>query len=535
MYALVSGLCLVATLTAVQAPPPQEALRIRVEQLHDAPATIVRGARLLRPDAVVHFFEGRNFQPAWEGGRARDVVEAVRDIEQDGLTPREYHLPLLEAALASPPGSAVERADIEILLTDAVAALIDHVRFGKVRPATLDRRWNVDPRAGTPSLETFLAQVAAASSVTAAIDELKPSHFVYRGLKQQLAARRQDVDRGGWAVVPPGAALTPGTTDPRVVLVRQRLVASGELASGEGDAEYDEGLAAAVRRFQEEHRLTPDGIVGRATLAAMNVTAAARVDQVRVNLERARWVLGGLSDSFVLVNLPAFKAYVIRDRKNIWEARVQVGRAGRQTPAFRADMQYLVFNPDWTVPPTIAAQDVIAPMKKGVNAIARKRLMILDRQGRRVSPESIDWANVTRANFPYTLRQAPGPDNALGRVKFIFPNEHAIFLHDTPSQELFSADERLFSSGCIRVEHALDLAAVLLEGQDEWDREAVQRAVESGKTETVFLKTPLQVLIVYWTVTVGASGESRYARDVYNLDGRLRQALDAQPGPPAAR
>lgn len=535
MHALASCLCLVATLTGVQAPPPQEALRIRVEQLHDAPATTIRGVRLLRPDAVVHFYEGRNFQPAWEGGRAGGVLQAIRDIEQDGLSPRHYHLTELEAALASTPGSAAERADVEILLTDAVAALIDHVRFGKVFPATLDRRWNVDPRAGTPPLESFVAQVAEQSSVTAAIDGLKPSHFVYRGLKQQLAARRQDVARGGWPVLPTGTALQPGTTDPRVLLVRKRLAASGELASGEGSATFDEGLAAAVRRFQQEHRLTPDGIVGRATLAAMNVTAAARVDQVRVNLERARWVIGGLSDSFVLVNLPAFKAYVIRDRKHIWETRVQVGRAGRQTPAFRADMQYLVFNPDWTVPPTIAAQDVIAPMKRGVNAIARKRLMILDRQGRRVSPASIDWANVTRANFPYTLRQAPGPDNALGRVKFVFPNEHAIFLHDTPSQELFSADERLFSSGCIRVEHALDLAALLLEGQEGWDRDTVQRAVDSGKTETVFLKTPLQVLIVYWTVTVGAGGESRYARDVYNLDGRLRQALDTPSAPAAAR
>ena len=190
-------------------------------------------------------------------------------------------------------------------------------------------------------------------------------------------------------------------------------------------------------------------------------------------------------------------------------------------------MQYLVFNPDWTVPPTIASQDVIAPMRRGDNAIARKRLMIFDRQGRRVSPDAIDWASASRRNFPYTLRQAPGPDNALGRVKFIFPNEHSIFLHDTPSRELFSADERMFSSGCIRVENPLDFAAKLLEGEEGWDAESIQQAVASGKTETVFLKTPLPVLIVYWTVSVGAAGESRYARDVYNLYGRLRRALDA--------
>jgi murein L,D-transpeptidase YcbB/YkuD len=256
----------------------------------------------------------------------------------------------------------------------------------------------------------------------------------------------------------------------------------------------------------------------------MNVSAGARADQIRVNLERARWVLDGLSDSFLFVNLPAFKAYVIRDRKNVWETRTQIGRAARQTPTFRADLRYLVFNPDWTVPPTILAQDVLAGMRAGENTIARKKLAILDRQGRRVDPASIDWSAAAPGNFPYTLRQPPGADNALGRVKFIFPNEHTIFLHDTPSQELFAADQRTFSSGCIRVEHALDLASVLLAGEG-WTRETVQQAVDAGRTQTVFLQAPLQVLIVYWTVSVGATGDVRFARDVYNRDARVLRAL----------
>jgi L,D-transpeptidase YcbB len=264
----------------------------------------------------------------------------------------------------------------------------------------------------------------------------------------------------------------------------------------------------------------------------MNVTPAARVDQIRVNLERARWVLGGLSDTFLLVNLPAFKVYLIRNGKNVWETRAQVGRAGRQTPSFRADMRYIVFNPDWTVPPTILAQDVLGAMRKGENAIAKKRLTILDRQGRTVAADTIDWATATPATFPYTLRQPPGPDNALGRVKFIYPNEHSIFLHDTPSQELFRADERTFSSGCIRVENPLALAAVLLEGQDDWNPGTIQQVLDTGKTKTVFLTQPLPVLTVYWTVSVGASGELRYARDVYSLDGGVLRALNATGGRP---
>jgi murein L,D-transpeptidase YcbB/YkuD len=520
-------LLIAAGLGVSQGLPPSEPLRLRVEQLHEDKGRTVRGVRLLEPDAVSHFFQFRNFTPAWQGAAPDQILQAIRDIEQDGLVPRDYHLSAIESLRAAPAESPGRDADLQLLLTDAVAALVSHVRFGKVRPSTLDRRWNMDPRAGAPPLEVFLADVAAAPSPSVAIDAFKSPHFIYRGLKQALAAHRSVAAGGGWPAVPPGAALKPGVRNPRIAAVRKRLAATGELAAASGSDEYDEALVLAVKRFQERHRLTTDGSIGKATLDAMNVTAASRVDQIRVNLERARWVLGGLSDTFLLVNLPAFKVYLIRSGKNVWETRTQVGKAGRQTPAFRADMRYVVFNPDWTVPPTILAQDVLGAMRKGENAIARKKLTILDRQGRAVPADSIDWATATPRTFPYTLRQPPGPGNALGRVKFIFPNEHAIFLHDTPSQELFRADERTFSSGCIRVENPLQLAAVLLEGQDDWNSAKIQQVVDTGRTETVFLKQPLPVLIVYWTVSVGASGELRYARDVYRLDGVVLRALNA--------
>jgi murein L,D-transpeptidase YcbB/YkuD len=517
-----------------QTPTADNAIRQLVEQARITPATGVRGTQLLQPDAVATFFETRAFTAAWRlPDGAAQMIKAIRAIEQDGLTPDDYHLKTITAALEaqtktpSPESAAL----LQILIADAAAAMIDHVRYGRVRPASLDKRWNVDPRIGAPPLDVTLDQLARSSALDAGVEALKPNHFIYTGLKQQLARMRGLAAAGGWPTVTPGASIKPGATDPRVALVRKRLAVTGELraSSAVDSTTYDADLEAAVKDFQAHHRLTDDGVIGRGTIDAMNVSADARAAQLRVNLERARWVVGGLRDSFVLVNLPAFKAYVIRDRTNVWETRTQIGREARKTPTFRADMKYVVLNPDWTVPPTILAQDVLTGMKKGQNTIAKKKLTILDAQGRKIDPATIDWQSATRANFRYTLRQPPGDDNALGRVKFIFPNEYSIFLHDTPSQDLFASDQRTFSSGCIRVANALDLARVLLEGQrtrpDGWTADRIQQTIEGGQPQTVFLDDPLPVLIVYWTASIGAGGDLRLAKDVYGLDPPLLRAL----------
>jgi L,D-transpeptidase YcbB len=373
----------------------------------------------------------------------------------------------------------------------------------------------------------LLAQVVAAPTPGDAIESLKPSHFIYVGLKKELARFRTIAAAGGWPQVPVGTSLKPGARDPRVIAVRKRLTSTGELPSNTSPQSdvYDPEVEAAVKRFQEHHRLTAEGTIGRMTLDAMNTSVASRVGEIRINLERARWVVGGLSNSLLLVNLPAFKVYYIHDGKNVWESRTQIGKQARETPAFRADLRYIVFNPDWMVPPTILEEDILGGMRKGQNPIARKGLTMLDRHGNPVDPGSINWAEATPRNFAYTLRQPPGPENALGRVKFIFPNTYSIFLHDTPSRELFGADKRTFSSGCIRVEHPLDLALMLLE-DNGWTKERIQTVLDAGASETVFLKQPLPVLIVYWTVSVGASGDLRFARDVYDLDASLLRVLD---------
>ena len=339
-------LCVISLTVDAQVSPSgglPETLRARIEAVREAPAApVVRGSRLLQPRAVAAFFEGRAFKPAWTGPQDPEaVLAAIRRVGEDGLTPADYHLAAIESLLAarSKAASAEAEADLQVLLTDAVAALVDNVRYGKVQPVTLDPRWNVNPRVGTPALETTLAELEAAAAPAGAIDSLKPSHFIYAGLKKELGRLREVAKAGGWAIVPPGPPLKPGARDPRVTLIRKRLAATGDLPLSVplDNAAYDKDVATAVKLFQERHRFTADGTVGKMTLDALNVSVASRIDQVRINLERARWVVGGLSDSFLLVNLPAFKAYFIRDRKNVWETRAQVGKQARETMSLRLD------------------------------------------------------------------------------------------------------------------------------------------------------------------------------------------------------
>ncbi len=487
----------------------------------------VRGELLYSPSTTKEFYLARGFRPAWSSsGRAAAIVKAIDDIRLDGLTPGDYHrdpIAKLLAARSDSAGPALE-ADLDVLLTDALARMLDHVSYGRVRPVSLDPRWNVNPRDGAPPPGEALAKIAAATDVAAAFEAAKPRHFIYRGLVEALAQLREIEAGGGWPVVRTGGALRPGAADPRVPSVRARLRASGEYTANAGADSllYDPALAKAVALFQRRHRLIDDRIVDAGTVAAMNVSVADRIGQVRVNLERARWVISGLADDFLLVNLPAFKAYLIRGGRNVWETRTQIGKEARQTPTFRSDMKTVVFNPDWTVPPTILAEDVLEGMRRGDNPLARKHLVVLDDKGREVDPATIDWKSATPEHFPYTLRQPPGEDNALGRVKFLFPNPHSIYLHDTPSRDLFDAESRTLSSGCIRVEHPLDLAERLL----SWPRSKIDEALAGGETRNVAIDPPLPVLIVYWTVSVGVSGEVRYMRDVYDLDGPVLAALD---------
>lgn len=524
--------CLLALVVAgcASGPPTAEVAR---SIARDRGAATLAGEPLTRTRAVARFYAARQSQPAFVR-HADDVVAAIRGVAADGLDPADYHLAAIQKLLDARglgARTAPREAELDVLLADAVANVADDLRYGRVPPASVNPEWNDDPRDDAPPLENTLAEIAKAGSVRRAIDAQRPDHFIYRGLVNELARLRRIAAGGGWPAVPAGRAIRPGASDPRVATVRRWLGISGELA-GRAPADstrYDAALARAVLLFQARHRIDTTAVIDRATVTAMNVPVQDRIGQVRANLERARWVLGGSGiggDDFMLVNLPAFKAYLIRANRNVWESRTQIGEEAMQTPTFRAKIRTVVFNPDWTVPPTVLDKDIFEDMRSGKNVIDEKGLVITDAHDNVVDPATIDWNAADPTHFPYTIRQPAGDDNALGKVKFLFPNKYSIYLHDTPNRSLFEADKRTFSHGCIRIEHPLELAAILLQGQGDWTPEKIQQVVASDSTRNVAVAHPLPILIVYWTVSVGASGEVRYADDAYALDPPLLAALD---------
>ena len=376
----------------------------------------------------------------------------------------------------------------------------------------------------TASLEAAIE----AESIEAHLERFAPQLPFYSGLKKALAKYRAIALNGGWPTVPSGESLKPGMVDPRVVTLRERLTASGDMQST-GAAEpalFDGEVAEGVARFQWRHGLEADGIVGRRTLAAMNVSVDERIDQIRVNLERGRWVAQDIPDEFIVVDIAGFRARLVRDGVTVWDERVQVGKPFRKTPVFRSKMSYLEMNPTWTVPPTILDKDILPKLRQDLAYLADKNMRVLDYEGNEVDPTTLDWAAYNGRNFPYLLRQGPGPENALGRIKFMFPNEHLVYLHDTPSKSLFERNQRAFSSGCIRIENPFRLAELLLGDERRWGQDEILEVIESGETRRVNLPHKVPVLLLYWTVAVDQEDRVLFKPDLYERDGRVLEALN---------
>jgi murein L,D-transpeptidase YcbB/YkuD len=488
--------------------------------------------------ALPQFYGQRGYLPAWIDDHgpttlASDLLTALVQSADEGLQPRHYHVATIEALLAlareplAPPDPR-RLAELDLLLTDAFLIYGAHLAGGSVDAAAIDVEWPTHPRERNLTLR--LEGGLASGRVAEVLWDLRPREEGYRRLRGALAALRRLETAGGWPQVPPGPKLQPGDADPRVAFLRQRLRVTGELREVGSVTEvlFDEPLTEAVKAFQRRHGLEPDAVVGAETLAALNIPVAARTRQAILNLERWRWLPRDLGRRYLLVNIAAFQLTLVEDGRPVLEMKAVVGRDYRRTPVFSDRIAYLVLSPYWNVPPRIAVEDKLPLIRKDPGYLAKQHLRVFRGWGadsEEVDPQTVDWGSLSKANFPLRLRQDPGPWNALGELKFMFPNPYDVYLHGTPDRHLFARSRRSFSSGCIRIENPVDLAVHLLRDDPRWTRGAILEGIERRAEQTVPLKQPLPIHLLYWTAWVAEDGTMHFRNDIYQRDDRLVTAL----------
>ncbi|WP_130930982.1 L,D-transpeptidase family protein [Pseudomonas sp. Sample_24] len=543
MVFLISGTALAETSPIMPVTPPTgplaaapddvvgQSIQAALEPLQSSFPPLLTSRKHQRLDVgrvVMDFYSHRNFRAAWTDGRDfSQLLKSLNETEIDGLVPTDFHVAELaqaQLAIQTTAPTPAQSAAFDLAATRTYITALLQLRRGKVDPARLDFHWNfdpvgVDPREDVNSFFTALND----HDVARAFAQAPPQEAVYRSMRVALAQLRQVRDSGGWPKVTEGQSLKPGMDGVAVMQLRSRLAAGGYLEPHNGKrTDYDDKVIAAVKKYQIEQYLGADGVAGAATLAALNVPVEARIDQVRVNMERARWLLYKLQGTFVVVDIAGYKVALYRDGQPIWRSRVQVGKPFRSTPVFQSEITYVTFNPTWTVPPTILVKDMLPKIQQNPGYLAANRIRALDREGNVLDPSGIDWYNARGI----TLRQDAGPENSLGQVVIRFPNDYAIYLHDTPHRELFAKSMRATSSGCIRVENPLQLVELLFNDPVRWNSEGIKKQLANGKTENIKLPVKVPVLLAYWTVDLSNDGRVTFKPDVYGYDSPVLRRLN---------
>ena len=484
------------------------------------------------------FYDRRENRPAWvtddgAGRGAADGLQLLRSAREHGLVAADYGESQIAQSIAALEQSkdkqdAPERlqplAELDARLTTALLALGRDVAVGR---APSDRRWKA--RREVPDLVTTLTD-AAADDLKSWLSAVRPAHPEYAALQQALVNLHGQRDKGGWPRLS-AAVFARGRTNPSVVILRQRLAATGHLdsaAAADTSPTYSTADEAGVKAFQALHALPATGVADAATLAAMNVTIDDRIRQVEINLERWRWMPDDLGARHLLVNIPYFHLVARENGKAVKDIRVVVGKPTNKTPIFSSEMTTVVFSPYWNIPDSIVEGETAPAVARDPAYLAKNNIEILDLSNAGAGPvdhATVDWDDADQLKH-LAFRQRPGPGNALGHVKFLFPNEHDVYLHDTPADNLFARPGRAFSHGCVRVEEPEALAKYILGGYSEWDDARILEAMHSGVEKHVKLKEKIPVHIVYFTAWVDDKGGLHFQPDVYGYDAE--QASEAR-------
>ena len=478
-------------------------------------------------DAVAAFYKARDYAPIWtsaaDAARRGAVLDAMERAGEHGLPDGVHDVAALRAAFAN-VASERQRGRLEAEMTDAYLAYAHDVSTGFVTPSKIDAGLVREVPVKAPG---YLLAGIAGTDPAAFLRSLPPHMPQYDALRRARFDLAATVTAGGWGAEVPARDLGPGDTGEAVVALRDRLIRMGYLGRT-ASAVYDSDIQKAVQAFQIDHGITPDGVAGKGTIAEINVGAADRLGAVLVAMERLRWMNGlPLGKRHVWVNLPDFTAKIVDDGKVTFETVSVIGmdQNDRRSPEFSDQMEFMVVNPTWNVPRSITVKEYLPMLQK--NPRAAGHLKIVDRRGRVVDRDATDFTQFTERNFPFSMSQPPSDGNALGLVKFMFPNKWNIYLHDTPSKSLFQKEVRAFSHGCIRLGQPFDFAYALLAPQTDDPRGLFKQHLDTRSENTIKLETPVPVHLVYFTAFPDARGRIEYRRDIYGRDRRILDAMKA--------
>lgn len=491
---------------------------------------------------VEQFYQDRDYQLAWFRQdklvpQADKLIQALDKAHREGLNPEDYQVKDLRRMHQELSGLQEQAADrrqrqqeIDLALTASYFNYAADLYKGVVNPhSAASIEWQV--KRNRIKLNKALKAILEEKDHVPYY-EFEAHHEGYRKLRDVLIEYRQIQERGGWPMVEGKSIVKLNDTAKVVLAVRKRLLPEQQAeVKDTALLVYDEQLKNAVVDFQRRHGLLVDGVLGPQTYRALNVTVDERIDQLILNMERWRWLPQDLSpegDSYVLVNIPSFKVQVMENGREVMQMRSVVGKTMHSTPIFSHRIQYLEFSPYWNVPNSIVEAEIKPKLQRNINWLESQNMEMVTTFGsnaRRVPVSRVDWNTMTQDNFKYRIRQRPGSNNSLGKVKFMFPNEYSVYLHDTPADHLFSEADRDFSHGCVRLEKPADLATYLLLDKPGWDSARVISAMNAGKEQRVDLPESVPVYLVYFTAWVDDEGRVQFRDDLYGHDRDLARKL----------
>lgn len=470
----------------------------------------------------------------WLGASGHQVEELLLELDQAqeiGLDPEAFNIAVLHQEMSvRQPNSELDRARFNVLFTEAYEKFAQQRYSGRLDPASFESEW-VGPRREDPTLLDRARAAMLNDQVGAFLRGLDPKWGNFSALVKAKQVVREWAKQPAWTDITITKTLKQGDIGPEIALLRKRLAATNELGAAAVDGEtFDQSLVDVLIQFQQKHGLEPDGALGKTTARELNVHPEWRLQQIDANLERYRWLPNDWGNRYVMVNVPDFRLTVMENGEKALQMYVVVGRGERHTPQMHDYISYVVLNPTWTVPKKIGQSDILLHIADDPHYLKKNNFQVFKREGSKeylIDPAEVEWAKVPLASFPYRFKQLSGNKNALGRVKFMFPNSESVYLHDTNARELFRRQSRSFSSGCVRIEKPLDLLDYVFRGDKHWTEDKLHEALEKGEELSVILPEKIPVHLVYWTAWVDDAGQLQFRDDLYDRDKRIIEKINA--------